>query len=136
MTIFWLFEWRPFYKVKTTDKRTDACSRPLCIYTEIWIPQQPIKRRLKHEKKNNKIKKNTFILCNFSVRTLQYFQFFFAHENIRKLPSKVAHNRPQTFFFKYWLGCPNQPRIDFSCYKYVPRLICLLICGQNQSSRS
>ena len=33
--------------------------------------------------------------------------------------------------FHFWkqLGCPNQPRIDFSYYKYVPRLICLLICG-------
>ena len=34
-------------------------------------------------------------------------------------------------FFMYWPGCPNQPRIGFSCYKYVPRLICLLICGSN-----
>ena len=25
--------------------------------------------------------------------------------------------------------CPNQPRIDFSCHKYVPRLICSLICA-------
>ena len=33
------------------------------------------------------------------------------------------------FFFKYWPGCPNQPRIDFSYHKYVPRPICLLICG-------
>ena len=46
------------------------------------------------------------------------------------MPSKVAHNRPQTFFSQYWPGCPNQPRIDFSYYKYVPRLICLLICDQ------
>ena len=33
---------------------------------------------------------------------LQYFQsklnLFFAHENIKKRASKVAHNRPQTFF--------------------------------------
>ena len=27
-----------------TDKRTDACSRPLCTYTQIWIPQEPIKK--------------------------------------------------------------------------------------------
>ena len=33
--------------VQITDKRTDACSRPLCIYTEIWIPQQPIKKKTK-----------------------------------------------------------------------------------------
>jgi hypothetical protein len=53
---------------------------------------------------------------------------FLAHENIKKRASKVAHNRPQTFFSQYWSGCPNQPRIDFSYYKYGPRLICLLIC--------
>jgi hypothetical protein len=52
----------------------------------------------------------------------------FAHENMKKPPSKVAHNRPQ-FFFQYWPGCPNQPRIGFLYYNYVPRLICLLIYG-------
>ena len=34
------------------------------------------------------------------------------------------------FFSAVLPGCPNQPRIDFSYYKYVPRLICLLICGR------
>ena len=24
-----------------TNEETDACSQPLCIYTQIWIPQQP-----------------------------------------------------------------------------------------------
>ena len=48
---------------------------------------------------------------------------------MKKPPSKVAHNRP-LIFFQYWPGCPNQPRIDFSYYKYVPRLICLLICAE------
>ena len=48
-------------------------------------------------------------------------KFIFAHENMKKPPSKVAHNRPQ-FFFQYWPGCQNQPRIDFLYYKYVPRL--------------
>ena len=47
---------------------------------------------------------------------------FFAHENMKKLLSKV---RP---------GCPNQPRIDFSYYENVPRLICLLICDKNAPS--
>ena len=54
-----------------------------------------------------------------------------------KTNKKIAHekNRPQKLliisapnFSLYWPGCPNQPRIDFSCYKYVPRIICLLIC--------
>ena len=39
-----------------------------------------------------------FILCNFLVQTLEYFQkkinLFFVHENIKKLPLKVAHNQP------------------------------------------
>ena len=39
------------------------------------------------------------------------------------------------FFSQYWPGCPNQPRIDFSYYKYVPRLICLLICDTQVSTR-
>jgi hypothetical protein len=30
-----------------------------------------------------------------------FFAFFFAHENIKKRASKVAHNRPQTFFHNY-----------------------------------
>ena len=42
------------------------------------------------------------ILCNFLVRRLQYFhkyfKHFFAHENMEKLPPKVAHNRPKKIF--------------------------------------
>ena len=53
-----------------------------------------------------------------------------------KLCSKVAHNRPKTFFSQVRPGFPNQPRIDFSYYKYVPRLICLLICGFNLQQAS
>ena len=34
--------------------------------------------------------------------------FFFDPENMKKPPSKVAHNRPPTFFM-YWPGCPNGP---------------------------
>jgi hypothetical protein len=41
-----------------------------------------------------KKKKNHFILCNFLVRTLQCFYLFFAHENMKKPASKVAHNWP------------------------------------------
>ena len=32
---------------------------------------------------------------------------FFAHENIKKRASKVAHNRPQTFFSQVQPGCPK-----------------------------
>jgi hypothetical protein len=42
----------------------------------------------------------TFILCNFSVRMLQYFQtnfrFTFCPWKHKKQASKVAHNQPQT----------------------------------------
>ena len=42
------------------------------------------------------------ILCNFLVQTLQYlkniFHLIFAPENMKKLLSKVAPNRPKTFF--------------------------------------
>ena len=45
----------------------------------------------------------TFILCNFSVRTLTYFQRilnqFFVHKNFKKCGAKVAHNRPRPFYF-------------------------------------
>ena len=62
-----------YTSTKFTDKRTDVWSQPSCIYTQIFSPKKlvpPIK--------------NTFqiffdfclplVLCNFSVRTLQYFQ--------------------------------------------------------------
>jgi hypothetical protein len=45
---------------------------------------------------------------------------------MKKLRSKVAHNRPQTFLYKY---SQNQPRIDFPYHKNVPRLIFFLICA-------
>ena len=36
----------------------------------------------------------TFILCNSCGR----YNIFFVYENLKKPPSKVAHNRPQIFF--------------------------------------
>ena len=33
-------------------------------------------------------------------------------ENMKKPPSKVAHNQPITFFFIYWPSCPNGPETD------------------------
>ena len=66
------------------------------------------------------------------MRLLQYFQkkrIIFCPWNHKRTGLKSCHNRPQTFFSQVWPGCPNQPRIDFSYYECVPRLICLLICG-------
>ena len=63
---------------------------------------------------------------------LKIWNLFFAHENIKTRASKVAHNQPQTFFAQAWPDCPNRTRIDFSYYKWVQRLICLLICERTQ----
>ena len=40
----------------------------------------------------------TFFQCNFSVRTLQCFQFFFAHEKLKKTPKNDAQNWPRPLF--------------------------------------
>jgi hypothetical protein len=64
-----------------------------------------------------------------TIFSKKYFQFFFAHENIKKQASKVAHNQ-LNFFSQVRPGSPNQLRIDLLYHKYVPRLICLLICDQ------
>ena len=51
---------------------------------------------------------------------------FFCLWKLKKQASKVAHNWPQTFFTV--MACyPNQPRIDFSYYKYVPKIIWLSV---------
>ena len=43
-------------------------------------------------------------------------------------PRKLLIIGPNLFFT---VQPSPQPKIDFSYYKYVPRLICLLICVQN-----
>ena len=54
---------------------------------------------------------------NLLVRTLKFFQkefkFFFAPENMKKTPSKVAHNRPTHFFSVLPTG-PKSAQITFS----------------------
>ena len=51
---------------------------------------------------------------------------YFALENIKKHPQKLLIISPKHFFSHYW------PRIDFSYYEYISRLIYLLICGASQ----
>jgi hypothetical protein len=53
------------------------------------------------------------ILCNFLVWTLQSFEFFFVHENMKKTPSKVAHNWPNSFLSVLSIG-PKPTHIAFS----------------------
>ena len=67
----------------------------------------------------------TFILCNFLVRTLQYLKKKFAYENMKKMPSNVAHNRPP-FFFQYCQPAQNQPKSQFLFHKFCsPREFCI-----------
>ena len=50
-------------------------------------------------------------------------------KTLKNGPQKLLIIDPKLFFTVLILpGCPNQPRSDFSYYKYVPRLIWLLIC--------
>ena len=55
-------------------------------------------------------------------------KFLFIHENFKKMASKVAHNRPKPFFSQSSPAHSPHPKIDFSYYEYVQRLICLLFC--------
>ena len=49
---------------------------------------------------------------------------------MNKKPSKVAHNRPQTFVSQYCPAAQTRPELIFYIINtYVPRLICHLICG-------
>jgi hypothetical protein len=60
-------------------------------------------------------------LCNFLVRTLQYFQkdlkFFFAHKKLKKPPTKVAQKNKKSTFFPYYPELPKQPKQKNSCSK-------------------
>ena len=72
------------------------------------------------------------------MRTLQYLQkkinLFFAHENIKKRASKVAHNRPQTFFFhKYGPAAQTSPELIFhiiKCREQASVLLSVVLCNQ------
>jgi hypothetical protein len=112
-----------------TDKRTDVWSRPSCIYTQIFSPKKTW--FFPHKKYFPKCfwLLFTFILCNFSVQTLKYFQknfkLFFVHKNFKELASKVAHNRPRPFYFTVQPG--PQPIINFWYYEISGPDICSLI---------
>ena len=59
---------------ESTDKRTDVWSRPSCIYTQIFSPKKNwfFPHKIYFPKFVWLL--FTFILCNFSVLTLKYFQ--------------------------------------------------------------
>ena len=85
------------------DKRTNVWSRPSCIYTQIFRPKKTGFSIIINTFQKTFDFFFTFILCNFSVRTLKNFQKklknFCFHENIKKQASKVAHNRPRPLYF-------------------------------------
>ena len=79
----------------------------------------------------------------FSADTTTFFEKMknqnkFTPENMKKLTSKAAHNRPPTFFM-YWRGCPNGPETEI-LYQQKPlngglgiqtgmlSLVCTCIC--------
>ena len=79
-----------------------------------------MKKRVKHKKKKFPKKKNNnlpFFYAAFQCGRCNFFKnlflFFFAHENIKKLPSKVAHNRPQTFFSSTGPAAQTSPELIF-----------------------
>ena len=57
-------------------------------------------------------KSTSAVFCMFFRKKLN---FFFAHENMRTLPS----NRPKTFFFQYYQPVQNQPKYLFCSIKKV-----------------
>ena len=91
------------YSVTINHKWGDSCMFPtFMLYTEIWIPQQPIKKRVKHEKKIFP-KKNLFwhftvrINCSRDLKSsasafiLEFAKVFLYHRTI------FSHNRSQQF---------------------------------------
>jgi hypothetical protein len=64
-----------------------------------------------------------------TIFSKKILSLFFVHENIKKRASKIPHNPPQTFFSQVWPAA--QTSQELILHIYVPRLICLLICGKN-----
>jgi hypothetical protein len=52
----------------------------------------------------------------FSTDTISFFKYFFGNENMKKQPSKVAHNRPKRFF-QYCQPAQNQPDLNLCSIK-------------------
>ena len=52
-----------------------------------------------------------------TIFSIKKMNLFFAHENIKELRSKVAHNWPQTFFHKYSSAAHTNPELIFHIIK-------------------
>ena len=67
---------------------------------------------------------------------LIYFFYFFAHENMKKTASKVAHNRLE-FFFQYCQSAQIQPRSQFLFHKNLqPREFSIITLVQGLVMRT
>ena len=53
-------------------------------------------------------------------------------KTLKNEPQKLLIIGPNLFFSQSNLAHSPQLKIDFSYYKYVPRHICLLICGSKE----
>jgi hypothetical protein len=76
----------------------------------------------------------TFVLCNFSVQTLKYFQkyfqiIFFSIKTLKNRPKKLLIIGPNPYISQSSPDHSPQPRIDFSYYEISGPDICSLICG-------
>ena len=76
----------------------------------------------------------TFILCNFSVRTLKYFQKknwinFLSIKTLKNWPQKLLIIGPDPFISQSSPDRSPQPRINFSYYEISGPDICSLICA-------
>ena len=63
----------------------------------------------------------TLTYCNFLVQKLQYFlqkfKLFFAPANMKKPPTKVAHNQPAIFFSSFTNRPKSSPNLIFCSTK-------------------
>ena len=74
------------------------------------------------------------LLCNFSMQTLKYFEFFFTHKKLKKPPQKVAYLWQLGVFFLCSPACPKQPKTSFLFYKFFYSSILCRISGLYQLS--
>ena len=88
----------------------------LSTYIEIFSPKKTGFSPVKNTSLNFLWLVFTFILCNFSVQTLQYFQktsnLFFAREK-KKGPQKLLITAPNFFFHKYGPAAQTNPEFIF-----------------------
>ena len=96
------------------------------------------KKRLKHEKKNFQKEKKNYLssmqLFSSDATMFSKKNFFFAHKKLKKPPSKVAHNRPQTFFSCTGPAAQTSPELMFHVINMSQDASVLLSVGEMHSA--